>query len=116
MGKIVKFNPKQERNLYMVDNYHVILASTAEDALAFAQEKDDTDDIMEVKLLDDEFEIPFIKSGKVEIALWLREPQPLERLSFKMTVRNFIDESLKRFPLPSAIDIVEDRGAIKPKG
>lgn len=114
MNKVVEFKPKSKRDLYVVDGYHVILATSDEEALGFAQIEDNTDDTMQVIKLDDQLEVPVIHSGKVEIILWDRQPRELERLSFMLKIRDFIDRDLKRFSTPSRIDII-DENAIKPK-
>lgn|GEM_PF-3630327 len=114
MSKVIEFKPKSKRDLYVVDGYHVILASSSEEALAYAQVDDNTDDLMDVVKLDDQLEVPVIHSGKVEIILWDREPREIERLSFMLKIRDFIDRDLKRFITPSRIDIIDDN-AIKPK-
>lgn len=115
MGELVQLSTKPLRNLYIVDNYHVILAHSAEEALSFVQYEEDADKVIEVMLVDDQKEVYVIKSGKVEIILWEREPKPLEQLSFVLKVRDFIDRDLKRFSTPSFQDSLEDKGAIRPK-
>ncbi|GAA4878951.1 hypothetical protein GCM10023310_68810 [Paenibacillus vulneris] len=115
MNNIIEFKSKPTRNLYIVDDYHVVLAHSEDEALRLVQDDYETDEEFEVRLIDDQKEVHVIKSGKVEIILWEREPKPLERLSFKLKVRDFIDGDLKRYAAPSFQDILEDRGAIRQK-
>lgn len=115
MGKLLHLETKPQRNLFIVDDYHVVLAHSPEEALNFVQYEEDTEKVMEVKLVDDQKEVCVIKSGKVEVILWNREPKPLEQLSFMLKVRDFIDRDLKRFAAPSFQDSLEDKGAISPK-
>lgn len=115
MGDTVDFKQKQTPNLYIVDDFKVILAFSEDEASKFYKEEEMLDYNPSVVLLDDNKEINVIKSGKVEVILWKREPRFPEQLSFNLTVREFISKDLKRFKVPSSIDILEDKGAEVPK-
>lgn len=112
MGDMVEFNQKPTRNLYIVDNYHVVLAQSEDEARNFVQTEEGNDAAMEVQALVEQKEVYVIKSGKVEIILCDREPSPLEQLSFILKIRDFIDRDLKRFTTPSFIDVLK---GIRPK-
>lgn len=115
MVEVLQLNVNPQRNLYIVDDFHIVLAHSAEEALCFVQFEEDTDKAMEVILIDDQREVYVIKSGKVEVILWNRKPKPLEQLVFMLKVRDFIDRDLKRFAVPSFQDSIEDKGVIRPK-
>ncbi|MFC8685989.1 hypothetical protein [Brevibacillus porteri] len=115
MGKLIELKCRSTRNLYIVDDFYVVLVLIPEEAISYIQAREESNKALEARLLDDQKEISVIKSGKVEIVLWEREPRPLERLSFKINVRDFIEQHLKRFSTPYSIDVLEDRGAESPK-
>lgn len=115
MGEVIELKCRSKRDLYIVDDFYVILALNPAEAINLIQDREETNKDFEAKIIDDQKEIYVIKSGKVEIVLWEREPRPLERVSFKTNVRDFIEQHLKRFNTPYSIDVLEDRGAESPK-
>lgn len=114
-----------QKNLYIVDDYYVILATSPEEALVTADYRDQeyegifderrSSEPFSIELIDEQKELYVIKSGKVEVMLWNREPKELERVSFRIKVRDFINTYLKSASTPSSIDILEDKGAIQLK-
>lgn len=114
-----------QKNLYIVDDYYVILATSPEEASIAARYRDqEYEEVFEkkrssepfnIESIDDQKELNVIKSGKVEVILWRRKPRELERMSFQISVREFINTYLKNEPVPSSIDVIEDKGAVLPK-
>lgn len=114
MGNLAELDTVRKK-LYLVNDLHIVLAYSPQDAVELVQitMEDKTD--FQVSRIEDDRVLHVIHSGKVQTILWQREPMPLERLAWTMTVREFIDNDLKRQPIPSMQDCLEDRGAIIPK-
>jgi hypothetical protein len=116
IADVIEFKPKPQVHIYIVDEFYVVAAHTPEDAIRIVQEEDDKDDEYSIRMIDDEKQIYAIKSGKVELQLWDREPRGLEQLAFVHTPREFVDQYLKRRKFPIILDIIEDtEGVIIPK-
>ena len=64
MGDIVDFKQTQTPNLYIVDDFKVILAFSEDEAAELYKEEEGLDHNPSVVLLDDNKEINVIKSGQ----------------------------------------------------
>lgn len=115
MSNLIPFKNKPVSNLYIVDDFFVTLASSKEEAIKCVQEENDIECDLSVELIDRDSEVHVIKSGKVEVILWKRKPNEHEELSVMLKISDFIDRDLKRFKVPHVTDILEDRGAVRPK-
>lgn len=114
-SSVIQFQPPKKPHLYIVDDFHVILAYSEEEAVQFVLEREPHEEqTLSVRTVDDEKELSIIRSGKVAVILWERKPYPFEKLITTITAKDFIYKDLKGQSIPSSQDIIEDRGATTP--
>lgn len=114
MGKLIQFRPRPKRNLYIVDDFYVIVATSTDEALKLAQQNDDTDADMKIELIDEETVVNVftdgIRYGKgdiIEFIQW-RSDSKLDqsKITRKLRVRDFIDNNLAKLKTPEIVDLI----------
>lgn len=114
MGKLIQFRPRPKRNLYIADDFYVILAISHEEALKHAQQNDNTDADMKTELIDEEALVNVftdgIRYGKgdiIEFIQWRSDSElDQSKITRKLKVREFIDNDLAKLKTPEIVDLI----------